>query len=211
MLAEHDRRMVDIATQARQNTAITRNNGVVDVGLRHLLTHEEEHREQHRAQRVEHVRKRRVGVVLPADVGHEIEERLAHEEAHGRHALLAHRFEQHAPIRRGTVHEIRQRLLLLGGKAGALVRRQALERVVEKDLVHLHHVVGKLVDIFAAVGAVCAHAPQHELMLGERLDEAVGPRGDAAGHIGIAALKDDADSHAPSLGMRTLADVARTR
>ena len=211
MLAEHDRRMVDIAAQARQNTAVTCGDGVVDVGLGYLLAHEEERGQQHRAQCVEHVRKRRVGVVLSADVGHEVEKRLAHEEADGRHALLTHRFEQHAPIRRGTVHKIRQRLLLLGGKAGALVPRRALERVVEKDLVHLHHVVGQFVDVFAAVGAVGPYAPQHELMLGKRPDEAVGPRGDAAGHIGVAALKDDADSHAPSLGMRTLADVARTR
>ena len=175
VLAEHNRRVVDIATQTRQNTAVTCGDGVVDVGFGHLLAHEEEHGQQHRAQRMEHVGERRVRVVPSADVGHEVEERLAHEKAHGRHALLTHRGKQHVPIRRGAVHEIGQRLLLLGGKAGTLAPRRAFERVVEEDLVYLHHVVGQLVDVFAAVGVVGPYAPQHKLMLGKRLDEAVGP------------------------------------
>ena len=71
--------------------------------------------------------------------------------------------------------------------------------VVQVDLVNRRQVLGELKLELPAQGAVRNDGQQHKLHLGPGLNHAVHPAGNAAHHVGVAALRHQADFQESSL------------
>ena len=68
-------------------------------------------------------------------------------------------------------------------------------RSCQRDFLHFHDIVRKRISELAVLGRVGVDRPYHELVLGHCLYILMHPGGDAARHIGVAALQNHTYSH----------------
>ena len=192
---QHERGVVFIASQPGHQAAVASGNGMVEIRLRDILADGIQHGKEHGTQRMEHVGKRRIGIVLLADPDQDIEEFLTGQKGHGRYFLIVVHFKEHLPVRALTMYEICQRLQLLSRKFIFFSVGGKLQGVLQEDFLYFHDVFRQFVLELPSVLGGSANGQEHEFMLWHGLDILVHPGGHAAGYIRVAPFKNDTDTH----------------
>ena len=124
------------------------------------------------------------------------------------HAFGVEQVEKHIPIRAAKIHQFTQRLQFFGSERYLRTFATETQCIIEKHLMHFHHIAGQVIHEFAAVFGFGADYPQYELVLFHRFDVAVHPCGHATMHIRVASFQNQADSHAAPPVLRSICTVA---
>ena len=101
--------MIHGAPESREHACITGRDRMIDIRFRDVCTHHLQKRQEHGPDRMEIVRKSRVGVFFPADLREDVHEIFTGQELLGRDAPLLKNIEQFLPIRAAAFDQFKKR------------------------------------------------------------------------------------------------------